>query len=423
MKRKSRRIMQIASTLAVAALAITGCSSSGGGDNSASGKTTIRFSYLWTGNEGKALQKIVDDYNSSQSKIHVVATSNPDTTKQLASMSSSNGSYDVSDNFGTNVGAWASKGIIEPLDDYKFTTNDFLPSVMHQMTYDNKLYAVPLAVQEYKLLYNKKLFKEAGISNPPTTMDEFAKDIAKLTKQKKDGTITQMGFGTTSPYDVLTTLGFVFGGQWDTNGKASPQNSKSLEALNWYQKNVTNKFGAKNIQKFAAGYGQYMSAQDPFYTGKVAMTIDGEWQSASIAKEAPKLLWGAASIPAASADLQDAGQTYNSMLYIPANSKHKAEAAEFIKYLTSPKAMTAFTVALGNLPARKSLLTSSAYDALPEFNVWLKGLNSPNLKAMDSAPYTPQYNSDLTTAFTNMLNGSQTPEQAMAWVAKRAATY
>ena len=56
--------------------------------------------------------------------------------------------------------------------------------------YQGKLYALPIAVQEYKLLYNRDLFSAAGISAPPATMDEFATDISKLTKQDSSGTIT-----------------------------------------------------------------------------------------------------------------------------------------------------------------------------------------------------------------------------------------
>jgi multiple sugar transport system substrate-binding protein len=381
------------------------------------------LSYLWTGNEGAALKKVVSDFNASQSKITVDAVSNPDETKQLASMSSSNGSFDVSDSFGSNVGSWASKGIIEPLTADDFPTGDFIPSVLNQMKYQGKLYAAPIAVQEYKLLYNKKLFAAAGISSPPTTMAELATDIVKTTKTNSDGSITQLGLGTSSPYDLLTTLAFAFGGKWDANGKPSPTNAGNVEALNWYKTNVLDKFGAANIAKFAAGYGEYMSAQDPFYTGKIAMTMDGEWQSANIAKTVPSLDWGVADIPAATPALTNATQTYSSMFFIPTNSKHQAQAVTFLKYLTGPKAMLSFTMALGNLPARTSLLDNAAYDSLPNFSVWLKGLKSKNAFSMASAPYTSQYNTDLTSAFSTFVLGGQSAESALAAVKVKAASY
>ncbi len=417
-RRRWRTAISIAAGVTAAALALTGCSAT----SSSSGRTTITFAYLWTGPEGAALQKIVKKFNESQSKITVDAVQT-NSTKQLASMSSTNGSFDVSDSFGSNVGTWASKGIIEPLNSYGIDTSDFIPSVLEQDKYQGKLYALPVAVQEYKLLYNKDLFTAAGISAPPATMDEFASDIAKLTKQNSNGTITQLGLGTSSEYNLLSTLAYVFGGQWDTNGKPSPTNSKNIEALNWYKTNVLDKFGAANIANFESGYGTYMTAQDPFYTGKIAMTIDGEWQSANIPRTAPNFKWGVANIPAASPSLENATQTYSSMFFIPTNSKHKQQAVTFIKYLTGTSAMRSFTLALGNLPARTSLLTDSAYDSLPGFDVWLKGLTSKNAKAFAATTYTSQYQTDLTSAFSDFVLGKETAEQAMQAVKQQAATY
>lgn len=419
---RRRRQMVIAMFAGAAAIsvALSGCST---GSASSSGKTDITLSYLWTGNEGNALQAVVADFNKSQDKIQVNAISNPDQTKQLASMSSTNGSFDVSDSFASNVGSWASKGIIQPLSSSDFDTSDFIPSILKQDEYQGKLYAAPIAVQEYKLLYNKDLFAAAGITTPPATMDELAADIVKTTKQGSDGTITQLGLGTSSAYNLLSTLGFVFGGQWDTNGKPSPTAADNVKALDWYKTNVLDKFGASNVAKFASGYGEYLSAQDPFYTGKIAMTIDGEWQSANIAKTVANLNWGVADIPAAAPALTNATQTYSSMFFIPTNSKHKAEATTFLQYLTGKKAMLSFTKALGNLPARTSLLTDRSYDSLPNFDVWLKGLTSKNAKSMASETYTSQYNTDLTSAFSTFVLGGESAQDALNGVKSKAASY
>ena len=78
-------------------------------------KVTVNFPYLWSGPEGDALEKVIASFNSSQTAITVKGVSSPDFQKQLASMSGSNG-FDISDNFGSTVGSWASKGILEPLD-------------------------------------------------------------------------------------------------------------------------------------------------------------------------------------------------------------------------------------------------------------------------------------------------------------------
>jgi multiple sugar transport system substrate-binding protein len=54
--------------------------------------------------------------------------------------------------------------------------------------------AVPLYTKVYQLYYNKKLFREAGITAPPATWDEFVTTARKLTRDTTgDGTPDQWG--------------------------------------------------------------------------------------------------------------------------------------------------------------------------------------------------------------------------------------
>jgi multiple sugar transport system substrate-binding protein len=418
--------------LAAAALVMlaAGCATAPGG-GSGSGHTTVTFDYLWTGTEAQSLQQIIKQFNNSQKRITVVGVSNPDAQKQLASMSSSTGTFDISDNFGNNVGSWAAKGILTPLDSYMsaagMSTADFIPAAMNQVRYKGQTYSLPIAVHDFELLYNKTEFAAAGIAAPPTTTEELATDIGKLTKVNSSGQITQLGLGNPDTGTTLTTLGYVFGGTWDgsNNATPSPQDPGDLAALDFYTKYITDKYGAGNVAKFTAGWGQYMSPQDPFYTGKVAMIIDGEWQPVNIKQVAPHLDYGVADIPYPAADprLKGTTQLTASTLFIPANAPHKQAAFTFLKYLTSPAVMLRFSLALGNLPARTSLLDNPKFDSIPNFSVWLQALKSPNVHALASQPYSAQYATDLATAFGNVLLGSTTPAKAMAGVASQAKAY
>ncbi|MBO0867251.1 MAG: ABC transporter substrate-binding protein [Micromonosporaceae bacterium] len=391
----------------------------------------MTFSYLWTGNEAKALEGIIAEFNKSQDKITVVGVSSPDFQKQLASMSAAKGTFDISDNFGNGVGSWASKGILTPLDSYiqadHVDTGDFVPAAMNQMKYKGHTYSLPIAVHDFELLYNKTEFAAAGISAPPTTMEDLATDIAKLTKVDASGNITQLGLGNPDTGTTMTTLGYAFGGTWDGPDGAtpSPDNPANIAAVEFYRQNIIDKYGAAKVAKFTAGWGQYMSAQDPFYTGKVAMIIDGEWQPVSIPTTNPSLQWAVANIPypAAKPNLAGTTQLTASTLFIPTNAAHKAEAFEFMKYLTGAAGMAAFTKALGNLPARTSLLDSNTYASIPQFSMWLQNLKNPNVHALASQPYSQQYSSDLATAFKSVLDGSKTPQDAMASVAAGAKQY
>ena len=238
-------------------------------------RTIVTFSYLWGGNgpEGKAIDAVIADFNKSQSTIQVVGISSPDFQKQLTSMSSSNGSFDISDHFGNNVGSWAAKGILEPLDGYlaenKIDLKAFAPAALEQMRYKGKLYSLPIASHTQQLLYNKDLLAAAGIK-PPKTMTQLAAAINKLTKKDSEGKITTLGLGIPDASTLLTTLGQAFGGAWDgkANNTPTPTDPNNIKALNWYTKNVTKRFGASNLrfQKWVRSIyvspGSFLHGQD-----------------------------------------------------------------------------------------------------------------------------------------------------------------
>ncbi len=425
-----RQLVGLAAASTVGAGLLSGCSkgsASGGGGGG--GKTTIRFSYLWTGEEAKALEGVIAKFNASQSKIIVKGVSNPDSQAQLAAMTGHNGAFDISDNFGSVTGAWASKGIIRSLDEYikrdKYDLGDFVPSALDVCRYQNQVYQLPVAVNNYALFYNKTLFRKAGVKQPPKTTGEWAQAIAKLTKTNGD-TITQLGLcGTSGAAVDYRSLGVTFGGSWYKNGTPTPTDPGNIAGANFYVDNVLKKYGVKPINRFASGFGDYQSPQNPFYQGKLAMVIDGEWQPAFIQNFAPDLDWGVVPVPYPDGrpDLAKTTLVAPGTFFIPSNSQHPDEAWEFMKYLVSTDAMRTFTKALSNLPSRTSLLKDNTYTSIPNFGLFLELLASKNATSMPSLPSLAQYTSDLATADDQITRLVKTPSAAYAQVAAAAKNY
>ncbi|MHB1010999.1 MAG: extracellular solute-binding protein, partial [Propionibacteriaceae bacterium] len=367
-RREAFRLGAGVAAAATMAACTTGQSSTSASGASGGQRTEIVFSYLWSGAQTYVLDSIIGDFNLSQNAITVKGVSNPDTTAQLTNLSSPNGTFDISDNFSSNTTPWASKGILTPLDDYMTKNNiegsAFIPEAMQTLSFDGKIYQLPIAVQTFKLLYNKKLLADAGVT-PPTTMAEFAAANAKLTKYDAQGNLTQVGYAVRDPGDEVFELGFASGGSFEDANGPTPTNQKLVDGLTFYQDNFVNKVGADKLTKCQAGWGSYASAQDPFFTGKVAMVLDGEYMSYHIGLKAPKdFAWGVGNLPVADGVPTDTSYLLVSTLFIPSNAKHKDEAAVFLKYLTGEPAMQKFTVGINNLPARISLSKSTAYDKL-----------------------------------------------------------
>lgn len=75
-----------------------------------------------------------------------------------------------------------------PINDYmssemKETFKDSL--LENKNTVDGKTYTLPNTGQIWRLIYNKDIFKQAGIENPPKTLDEMFAAAKKITETGK----------------------------------------------------------------------------------------------------------------------------------------------------------------------------------------------------------------------------------------------
>jgi multiple sugar transport system substrate-binding protein len=300
---------------------------------------------------------------------------------------------------------------------------------LNQDKYQGKIYALPIALQDYMLIYSKKAFQDAGITSPPVTTSEWAADIAKTTKVDANGNITQLGYffpsiGITTGQNQAE-LAYSFGGSWyGPSGKPTPDNAGTVAACSFYVDNVPAKYGADKVNQFVSGFGDTDTAQDPLYNGKLAMRVDGEWMSSANQQFAPGWQWGVVPIPYPDGhpEWKDSTQVDVSMIFIPNNSAHKQQAWEFLKFLVSKTPMRQFTLN-GNNPARYSLLSDSAYNNMPNFSVWENELRSPNAKTLPTEPFSAQYTADIGTALSNanLLHG--TCKSNLQQLAARANTY
>lgn len=97
----------------------------------------------------------------------------------------------------TQGGAWlqyAAQGGLRDLTPYlqrnpEFASQ-FYPELLASWTYAGKNFGVPLFFSKSLLFYNKKMFREAGISAPPTSFDELMKYAYRLSGAHSHGFMT-----------------------------------------------------------------------------------------------------------------------------------------------------------------------------------------------------------------------------------------
>ena len=166
-------------------------------DTSTEGKEKVVLWHLWAGVEAGYIDDAVEAYNAQSDKYYVEALSVPDAQKIMVAIQSGNGP-DVVSNFSSNVGSFAAKGIMLPLDEYveknQTDLSDYIPVTLESCKFEDKLYALPCGLNLMGLFYNKTLLAEAGYTEPPKTMEELYEMAVATTKVNEDGTIDVLGY-------------------------------------------------------------------------------------------------------------------------------------------------------------------------------------------------------------------------------------
>lgn len=252
------------------------------------------------------------------------------------------------------IGDWASREAFRCLDDLiardHINPQDFYHACWQEAVYRGRVYAIPYGTDDRALYWNRKLFRDAGLDpdRPPRTWDELERCAKLLTQRRPDGSYQQIGFIPNYGQGWLYLWSWQMGGEFmSPDGRACAlDNPRTRHALEWVTSIYDDLGGADAITAFSATFlGQEF---DPFFTGKVAMKIDGNWVLSSIARYAPQLDFAVAPAPIPAARLRgeppfDNGDaayiTWSGgfSLVIPRGAQHVAEAWEFIKWMTSPE--------------------------------------------------------------------------------------
>jgi multiple sugar transport system substrate-binding protein len=167
---------------------LTSCGSKD--EKSGNGKTEVVLSG-WGGNpvEKKLLNEVLDDFEKKHPNIDVkLNTINDQYMDVIKTRLIGGTAADVFYLDAFEAPALIETGAIEPLDKYvtdDFDTADFEKPMIDAFKSDGKLYGLPKDYSTLALFYNKKMFREHGIKEPPKTWEELEQISKKLTDHKK----------------------------------------------------------------------------------------------------------------------------------------------------------------------------------------------------------------------------------------------
>jgi multiple sugar transport system substrate-binding protein len=372
------------------ALALVACG--GGGDSksttqSAGGSSTTSHEpvtiTLWNGfteRELGVVKQAVADFHGSHPWITVKVVGGVNDDKIIAAIRGGN-APDVAQSFtADNTGLFCSSGgwiDLKPyMDKSKIDAGMFPQAVQTYTEYQGKRCALPMLADTYGLYYNKDLFAKAGITSPPKTMSELTEAAKKLTVRDGDS-FKVVGFDPAQGFyeNAPAHYGPLFGAAWVDGDNKSVLSKQPgwAEFMNW-QKGLIDFYGFDKLRRWQAGAGDEFSAQNAFERGKLAMAIDGEYRTAFIKAEHPKLNYGTAPMPVADShpELYGAGYVTGNIIGIPKGAKNKDAAWELVKYLTTDEhGLSVLSNGLRNVPTTTSSLKSNELTPDPKFKVFL----------------------------------------------------
>jgi ABC-type glycerol-3-phosphate transport system substrate-binding protein len=352
------------------------------------GRVHIRYWEKWTGFEEKAMRKVVDTFNARQSRIKVEMLSVSQVDQKMLLATAGGNPPDVAGLWDYNVVVYADDNALLPLgmadggrqtaDDGRRTMDDrrqtdetgpssivhrpssalplgdlcardgiraenYLPAYWDLCVHRGRVYALPTTPASVALHWNRKLFREAGLDpdRPPRTTEELDAMSDRLAKWDASGKITQLGFIQAEPGWWNWGWGCFFGGRlWDGQGRVTLLTPENLRAFRWVA-GYSQRYGAKDLQVFQSGFGNFSSPQNAFMAGQVAMVLQGVWMANFIENNNPGMDWDAAPFPypADRPDLAMSTPVGLDVLAIPTGAPHPAEAWDFIKYVQSQEAM------------------------------------------------------------------------------------
>ncbi len=380
------------------------------------GKTTLVFSYWGDPAELPPFQEIARVYEASHPDITIQAQQAPWSgywTKLDAQLAAKAGP-DVM--FITNVSTYAARGQLEKLDSYiqkdKFPIKQYNPDFLRIHEYKGGLYSIPRDNDTAVLYYNKDAFDAAKLSYPDKSWKwaDLRSAALKLT-QRNGNRVTRYGLVLESnkwPTFVYQNGGKVFDDPINPT-KFMLADAKGAQAIQFIADLINKDKVAPNFQEMA----QIGDSTQLFASGQAAMVMTNVARLTTF-KDAP-FKWAVAPLPSGPTGLR-ANTVGGAGFGINANSKHKAEAWDFLQFLAGAQGQAIFAKGGGAVPAMNLNPVARAAFTVPYKDVFLS-----ESAAGGVYPNFPQYvqitNTVLQPALDLVFSGEKTAQQALGAVA------
>lgn len=383
----------------------------------------VVFWYGATFEEKRAIEEMIADFQRQHPGIRVRGMLTPmQQIQQKLLLSVAGGVPPDVVRFYTDLGGelMAREGL-EPLDELArrdgVNLNDYFPVSVEQNTYKGRLYGMPWVLSPKALLYNRRLFREAGLDpdRPPRTWEELREAAIRLTKKDARGNITQLGYADVNEF---RTYLWQNGGALLTQDKHYPafQGRIGVETVEFW----------RNFQDQVAGSREAMNAfssqfsgaaTDPFGMERLAMRLDNPFRLPDLQRYFPNLDYAATSIPIPVGG-HPATEVVGNSLVIPRGSRHKEAAWAFVRFAAQREQLLRVCKQSGRLPAHIGAAMDPIYTEHPILGAFVREL--PHGRTLPLVPGYMEMTDALNRQLEQAFNHKKTPEAALETAASEA---
>jgi multiple sugar transport system substrate-binding protein len=257
-------------------------------------------------------------------------------------------------------------GKLLALDDLMTKTgtnkSDFVPSLINAFSYSGKVYGIPKDFNTLGLVYNKDLFKAAGVAEP--TNDWAWTDLQAAAKKLTSGGVV----GLSLPADAARFMPFL----WQAGGDLATINNAAGQAATDFYTGFEAKDGLSKLPS-ELGMGW---AGEAFEKGKAAMVFEGGWLPADLNNNFKTVNYGVVQMPKGTAGKSNLIFTVSYSM--SAKTKNPSAAWALTNYLTGSDNQAKVLKAGFALPTRTALASQIT--------------NAGSKAIFDGAPYGKPFN-------------------------------
>jgi multiple sugar transport system substrate-binding protein len=337
-----------------------------------SGRTEIVYWTGWSGAEFDVQKRLVDEFNRTHPNVRVrMLCQMGNSGYQKVRIAFAGGATPdvMSTVWAEEFASYAMRGVLTPLDGFmrrsgRDLDREFVPGFARMLRVEGHVYGLAATNDTTFVAFNRQIFREAGLdpARPPRTLDELDAAAKACTEYDRNGNFRRYGFQPGG----LQLWAYVFGGGWvdPVTHRVTANAPANIAALTWMA-SYARHYDLKKMQAFQTTFGSNTTPNGPFYVGKVAMEVTGEWERDYVARYAPKLDWGWFALPAPPGGRRNTTLAGGSIFVIPAACKQKEAAWEFVNWFTSPHAVKEFGWGIKNLPPLIAVMRDPVYQSDP----------------------------------------------------------